>query len=151
MVIDSEYRKELVNWIGNIQFINPFAITLTMKSSNFRDFDQNYRHFSNRLNQSYLQSRYRRYQEQITNIPIREGVDGIRTHLHCILDNPFIDRDREFVKCIKDSWNKTFLSLPKIQIEKMRSDNWIGYITKFRSKSEYKDSVDWSNVHINKH
>ena len=78
------------------------------------------------------------------------GVNLIRPHVHCIIDNPFIDREKEFIKCIKESWTKTMFGQQKVQIDRMRSLNWLSYIMKFRSKKHFKDSVDWTNFHINK-
>ena len=150
MVIDSEYRKELIDWIGDIDFICPFSVTLSMKTHRYWEFNTNFRHFCNRLNQSYLQTRYRRYNERLTIIPTVEGGGNtnVRPHIHCIIDNPFIDREEEFVKCVRESWTKTMFGQQRIQVDRMRSNNWLGYIMKFKSKKNFKDSVDWSNFHV---
>ena len=78
------------------------------------------------------------------------GRTYIRPHVHCIIDNPFIDREKEFIKCIRESWGRTMFGQQKVQIDRMRSLNWLSYIMKFRSKKHFKDSVDWTNFHINK-
>ena len=152
MVIDSEYRDELLDWIGKVEFICPFSVTLSMREHRSWEFNRNFRHFCNRLNQSYLQNRYRRYKERLTIIPTMEGGGNtyIRPHVHCIIDNPFIDREKEFIKCIRESWGRTMFGQQKVQIDRMRSLNWLSYIMKFRSKKHFKDSVDWTNFHINK-
>jgi len=151
VVIDEVYKSEIRSWLGDIDFINPFAITLTLKSSNFRENNQNIRHFLNRLNQSYLQNSYRRYKKRLTVLVASEGNGDIRNHHHLIIDNPFLDRDREFVRKVRESWIKSELGLRKIEVEKMKGDGWIKYITKFKSKPIYKDSFDFENFHINKH
>ena len=149
MVIDSEYRKELIDWIGKVEFICPFSVTLSMKEHRSWEFNRNFRHFCNRLNQSYLQNSYRRYKKRLTVLVASEGNGDIRNHHHLIIDNPFIDRDREFVRKVRESWIKSELGLRKIEVEKMKGDGWIKYITKFKSKPIYKDSFDFENFHIN--
>ena len=78
------------------------------------------------------------------------GRTYIRPHVHCIIDNPFIDREKEFIRCIRESWGRTMVGQQKVQVDRMRSLNWLSYIMKFRSKKHFKDSVDWTNFHINK-
>ena len=68
-----DYQQEVRDWMKNIHFINPFAITLTMYTNDWRDYSQNFRHFMNRLNQSFLKSSHTRYGNKLTVIPIREG------------------------------------------------------------------------------
>ena len=119
MVNDLEYQKEIRDWIKDIELSNPFAITLTTFSNTKISHSQNFKHFMNRLNQSYLKNSYRRYNQKLTVIPIREGTNHIQTHIHCVIDNP-----------------------------PMYDKGWIDYMTKLTSKSDIKDSVDWSNVYI---
>ena len=90
MVIDEVYKSEIRSWLGDIDFINPFAITLTLKSSNFRENNQNIRHFLNRLNQSYLQNSYRRYKKRLTVLVASEGNGDIRNHHHLIFQLAYL-------------------------------------------------------------
>ena len=149
MISDLLYKSELRGWIKNVPFICPFAVTLTMKPNNSHFHSQSTRHFSNRLNQSYLQNSYRRQGKRLTVIPIKEGNSYIHTHFHLIIDNPYKERSDEFVGKVKSCWAKTGGSLPRILVEEMRDDIWIAYITKFKSKSNYRDCVDWDNVWVN--
>ena len=148
MVTYSDYQDEVRDWINKVDLINPFAITLTMYVNGWRDYSQNFRHFMNRLNQSFLKSSFRRYNKRLTVIPIREGTNHIQTHIHCVIDNPYRDRNREFVRLVKESWSKSVLGRPMIDIQPMYDKGWIDYMTKLTSKSDIKDSVDWSNVYI---
>ena len=145
-----DYQQEVRDWMRDIPFINPFAITLTMYTNEWRDYSQNFRHFMNRLNQSFLKSSNTRYGNKLTVIPIREGSKQTHTHYHCVIDNPYPDRNDEFVDLIKRSWGKTLLGLSKskyaIDIQPMYSTGWIEYITKCSSKSDIRDSVDWDNM-----
>ena len=111
MVNYSEYQTQVRDWMKDISFINPFAITLTMYSNDWRDYSQNFRHFMNRLNQSFLKSSNRRYGNKLTVLPIREGSKKTHTHYHCVIDNPYPERNDEFVELIRKSWGKTLLGL----------------------------------------
>lgn len=146
--LDVFYRDFMRDYIQQTDLKNPFAVTLTMNSVQWRSHSQNFRHFMNRLNQSFLKSGYRRYGKRLTVIPIIEGTRDVRPHYHCIIDNPFPERDREFVNTLKESWNKTLLGQSKVQVEPMESNKWISYITKLSSKSDIRESVDWENISL---
>lgn len=146
--LDVLYRDFMRDYIQQTDLKNPFAVTLTMNSVQWRSHSQNFRHFMNRLNQSFLKSGYRRYGKRLTVIPIIEGTRDVRPHYHCIIDNPFPERDREFVNTLKESWNKTLLGQSKVQVEPMESNKWISYITKLSSKSDIRESVDWENISL---
>jgi hypothetical protein len=62
---DVSYRLFVRDFIEDIEFSRPFAVTLTMNSVQWRSHSQNFRHFMNRLNQSFLKSGYRRYGKKI--------------------------------------------------------------------------------------
>ena len=70
---DVSYRLFVRDFIEDIEFSRPFAVTLTMNSVQWRSHSQNFRHFMNRLNQSFLKSGYRRYGKRLTVVPIIEG------------------------------------------------------------------------------
>ena len=147
-VNDLEYQKEIRDWIQDIELSNPFAITLTTFSNTKISHSQNFKHFMNRLNQSYLKNSYRRYNQKLTVIPIMEGSKHIQPHIHCVIDNPYPEKDAEFVRLVRQSWSKSVLGRPMIDIQPMYDQGWINYMTKLTSKSDIKDSVDWDNVHL---
>ena len=154
VVNDLEYQNKVRSWMKEVSFINPFAVTLTMYTNNWRDYSQNFRHFMSRLNQSFLKTSFRRYGNKLTVIPIMEGNNKTHTHYHCVIDNPYPERNEEFVDLIRESWGNTLLGMSKskysIDIQPMYSDGWIEYITKCSSKTDIKDSVDWDNMCVNK-
>ena len=65
---DISYQSFVRVFIHDIELSNPFAVTLTMNSCSWRTHSQNFRHFMNRLNQSYLKNGYRRYGNRLTVI-----------------------------------------------------------------------------------
>lgn len=148
MVNNLEYQQEIRDWMKDIELLNPFAITLTTFSNTKISHSQNFKHFMNRLNQSYLKNSYRRYNQKLTVIPIREGTNHIQTHIHCVIDNPYPEKNTEFVKLVKESWSKSVLGRPIIDIKLMYDNGWIDYMTKLTTKTDIKDSVDWSNLHV---
>ena len=150
MVNNFEYQQEIRDWIKDIELSNPFAITLTTFSNTKISHSQNFKHFMNRLNQSYLKNSYRKYKKKLTVIPIREGTKHIQTHIHCVIDNPYPEKNTEFVRLVKDSWCKSVLGRPIINIKPMYDKGWIDYMTKLTTKTDIKDSVDWSNVHVDR-
>lgn len=143
---DISYQSFVREFIHDIELSNPFAVTLTMNSCSWRTHSQNFRHFMNRLNQSYLQNGYRRYGNRLTVIPTREGTRYVRPHYHCVIDNPFPERNDEFRRLVKESWRKTSLGQPRVEVDPMRSDRWIEYMTKLYSKTNFRESIDWENL-----
>ena len=148
MINDLEYQQEIRDWMKDIELFNPFAITLTTFSNTKISHSQNFKHFMNRLNQSYLKNSYRKYKKKLTVIPIREGTKHIQTHIHCVIDNPYPEKNTEFVRLVKDSWCKSVLGRPMINIKPMYDKGWIDYVTKLTTKTDIKDSVDWSNLYV---
>ena len=81
---DVSYRLFVRDFIEDIEFSRPFAVTLTMNSVQWRSHSQNFRHFMNRLNQSFLKSGYRRYGKRpkflleriLANDPNNKRVEG---------------------------------------------------------------------------
>lgn len=148
-MIDGQlYQIDLREFLAGVDWVNPYAVTLTMSTNAWRDTSQNFRHFLNRLNQSYLDNRYRRYGERLSVVPIIEGTANSPIHYHCIIDNPYPDRDEAFLASIRQSWWTTELSKPEINIQRMHSDGWITYITKLRTKTDFTSCVDWQNTYF---
>ena len=65
VVNDLEYQNKVRSWLKEIDLINPFSITLTTFSSNKMSINQNFKHFINRLNQSFLKNSNRRYKQKL--------------------------------------------------------------------------------------
>ena len=143
-----EIERVLLDFLKGIHWENPFAVTLTMTTNVWRDVSQNFRHFMNRLNQRLLGNSFRLSGKSLRVLPIVEGDSIINPHYHCVIDNPFPDRDMEFVNSVRHAWWKTELRKPEVHVEKMKDDGWIDYIMKRRSKTSVMDSVDWQNTHL---
>jgi hypothetical protein len=144
-------RSVLIDFLKGIKWENPFAITTNMTPKVWRDVSQNFRHFMNRLNQRLLGNSFRRFGVRLRVLPIIEGCETSNPHYHCIIDNPFPDRDTEFTNAIKEAWWKTELGRTgrtNILVKRMEDDGWLRYMTKRRSKKSLLDSVDWQNTNI---
>ena len=144
----NEDELALLDFLKDVTWENPFAVTFTMAVNAWRDASQNFRHFINRLNQLFLGSAYRRFGKRLRVLPVLEGNQIISPHYHCVIDNPFPQRNADFIKSVRHAWWKTELRKPEIHIEPMKDDGWIDYILKRRSKPSVLDSVDWQNVNI---
>ena len=143
-----DIKKLLIEYFKQVDFKNPYAVTFTMIHKQWRDFNQNFRHFLNRLNQRIYGKSCRRYGNKITVIPIIEGTTTIRPHYHAVIDNPLIDREAEFRQNVIECWSKTELALPQLHLTQMTDEGWIDYIMKLRTKRNIFDSIDWDNVVI---
>lgn len=143
---DVSYRKSIRDYLRQVDLKNPFAITLTMNTVKWMSHSRNFRHFMNRLNQSYLQNSYRKYGNRLTVIPVKEENSTVRPHYHCVIDNPFPERDREFVNLVKTCWKETVLGQGQIDIQRMVDFGWIDYMTKLEKKGNIADSIDWENM-----
>ena len=146
---DMVYRDSIRHFFKEIHLNDPFAITLTMKNNQFRSHSENFRHFMNRLNQSYLGNAYRKQRKRLTVIPIIEANLLVKPHYHCVIDNPYPERSTLFVDLVRTCWSETLLGQRQIDIQKMENLGWIDYMTKLAKKGNIADSVDWINVHIN--
>lgn len=153
-----EYQQAFREFADLSRFANPIAVTLTMKQgikigSSFqwlsREFAiQNYRHFMNLLNVEVFGKRFKRHGVRIQTIPILEGDNLSRLHFHCVMDRPDeIDIDR-FSWMIETCWKRTDWGYNQIDIQPSCNDGWTKYISKYRGKTDYIDSFDWSNTHL---
>ena len=148
MYKSNHLKNIVVDWIGEVSFTNPYAITLTMRVNRFNDISQNLRYFMKRLNRRYLKSSHERGGKCLKVFPILEGNDVVNYHYHLIIDNPFFNRNEEFEETIKECWRKTPLYNSSIDIKSMKDKGWIRYMMKSRSKKSIMDSIDWCNTHI---
>ena len=149
MINDLDYKKELIDWFKQIypSLNNPFAITLTKPNTHYSHQSQ-IKHFMNKLNSSYLKSRYRRYGERLDVIAIKEGSKYKKTHFHLIISNPFLKRDKEFIRLINDCWNSVGGGKYN-DVKKMYSFGYMEYISKLSSKSDIKNSIVYMDLNNN--
>lgn len=157
-----QYRTAIKSFIDLNKFTNPFSVTLTLKQSVLNhegpysvhtriDRDkaiQNFRHFMNLMNSKVYGHSSQRHGTKIQVIPLLEGDTGTsRLHYHCIIDCPRPSQVLTFPSLIKDCWMMTNYGYKQIDVQRQSDNGWVDYITKFRGKSEYDQSIDWSNFH----
>lgn len=139
----------------------PHAVTLTMKQGRQVDSGRssmhlvltpheaevNMRHFINRLSKKVFGNAASRYGKAVPIIPALEGGNGKRLHYHAVIDCPRDDLLGQFPAMIQDTWLETPWSLRETDIQTYADAGWVNYISKLRDKTNYADSIDWSNVH----
>lgn len=148
-------RSAVVGMMDITNWDCPFAVTLTLKlayyDGNTRiplssyDASKSLRHFLNLMNKSVLSKAAMRRGEKLNCIAvIEEG--NVRPHFHLCMDKPADFSDEHFIALIESCWRKTNFGYSETDIR--RCDvGWISYITKYRTKSAYADSIDWLNFH----
>lgn len=134
---------------------SPFAVTLTLKQAHYDgltrvalgpyEASKNLRHFLNLVNKSVLTKAELRRGEKLNCIPVIE--DGnVRPHFHLCLDKPAELSDEHFIALIETCWRKTKFGYTETQIKRCDA-GWLNYMTKYKTKSAYADSIDWMNFH----
>jgi hypothetical protein len=145
-------KKSFIEYTNLIEWINPQAITLTLKQRvenigiDIINASINFRHFINRLNRWFYGSAADRYNKSIQVVPIIEHNASTRYHYHAAIERPdHIDMD-EFKVAIGECWLKTKWGYNHIDIQPMTDIGWIEYISKIKSKREYDLAIDWANL-----
>jgi hypothetical protein len=141
-------------------------VTLTLKQA--RQFEgggwlriddypcrQAFRHFMNLLNRAVYGAAYRRHRKQIRVLPVLEKgelwtralrswerrIPG-RWHIHCAMELPsHLDAIR-LEKLIRDCWAKVEWGYRRILVRDGANVGWIGYMLKYRQKSEFDGYLD---------
>lgn len=153
----------LRNWISQQNFVQPFAVTLTLRQCitvpngtpaakmwiNETLASQNLRHFLNKLNRSIFGKAALRFKKSVACIPVLEGGDFRRLHYHLLIDCPRADLVESFPDIIAHHWRSTNWGYHQLDCQRDPDAGWVNYITKFRDKPNYTDSIDWTNLHIN--
>jgi hypothetical protein len=146
MNFNNEYRKAFIEMASSHQWIDPFAVTLTMRWQSWRQHSQNFRHFMNRLNTQIHGNAYKRYGRRLSVLPVIEGTHRDHPHYHCVIDNPRSDNRVWFEANIFKCWNQTELGLPEMSITPEADIGWIRYMAKPRDKDNYNEAFDWENA-----
>ena len=152
------HQLEIRNFINKIKFEYPISVTLTEKEkiygyqNNIFYIDgirsvRNTKHFLNRLNQMIFKNSFRRFNKKLKSFVVMEGTSK-NHHIHLILDKPHRIGYEEFCYLIDHCWSKTIFGNPHTYIQKITSNGWLNYITKYRSKTEFLTDIDWENTHI---
>jgi len=146
-----EARNELREWLNNYSWINPFAITLTLKQRfNGIPLDKyiaqnQVRNFLNRISTKIFGNNYKRRKQNLNRIATAETAG--RLHYHLFLDLPnYKLPDTETL--IKQNWNPRIIDFAynKHKVEEITSPTgWIKYITKFKNEN---DELDLTNTYL---
>lgn len=143
------------NWVSSKMFDDGVNVTFTAKQYVDGDrldeirLQRNFRYFKNELNSKVFGNAYRRYGKELKMLVIQEESNHQRLHLHTIIERPDRIDEEIFSSLIRNCWEKTRFGYREIDIEypsdQQRTEGWLGYIMKRRSKHIYGDGLDLMN------
>lgn len=146
-------RREIIKMSDTSRWRNPIAVTLTLRlrnksssaiaSVNQIAASQNLRHFLNVLSRKTLGKKRVRRGERLKCIPIYEDKD-VHPHFHLCMEMPETHTFEQFTIAINDAWQKTNFGYHEFDVQRCDT-GWVSYINKYRTKSNYADSIDWMN------
>ena len=140
------------DFLYQIHFRNPVAVTLTMKQfSQGQWIDEiscsvNLRHFLNRLNKKVFGNGFGRYRKRLQVVAVQEWSSTHRLHLHLIISRPDQLNLAQFVALVRDCWSKTRFGYYEAYFEDCADTGWLDYMLKGRTKSDLADFIDWTNL-----
>lgn len=106
---------------------------------------QNFRHFTNVLNQRVYGSAAQRHGKRLPVIPVLEGSALKRLHYHALIDCPRDDLLATFPSLIVRTWMATQWGYNENQVIPSADTGWINYMTKLRDKPDFGTDIDWLN------
>jgi hypothetical protein len=112
--------------------------------------------FSCKLNQRVFRnsSRKHRGDRKITFVAVAEGGElstGTHLHYHAMIGIPHLFTAQEFGATCKEVWQGlTRAGREQNTFKEMWSNDWVGYILKWRTKASLSDCVDLRTFHIAK-
>jgi hypothetical protein len=151
-------RSSFLKWANSLTWRRPFAITLTFKqgivsNSTYIPLDsvaasKNIHYFLTFLNRRALGKASQRRGLRLTSVGSFERTEGTGLHAHFCIDKPHHLSDENFQGLIVTSWNRTLFGNVQTDAKPCTDlPGWISYIAKYKTKSDYADSIDWMNVH----
>ena len=152
---DVELRRAFLKFCQTKIWANPQAVTLTFKQGRqvgliwvrlTRDAaQQNLRHFRNVIHKQLGRHGFPKG-APLRCVPVFEGTDLVRTHVHLMLDRPNCIQSGEYADLIQRAWQRTFWGHRLTTVEPCHDhEGWLVYISKLRKKEEFADAVDWTN------
>lgn len=157
-------KSDYLDFFDNRRVPNAIAVTLTLKqrieSNDYKGrfganldlikVSENTRQFMNRLNKRVFGNGFVRYGKRLSVIPVNEGDESIRHHVHMTLERPDRLSLIEFEKLVSECWSKTKFGYNNIQINPIDDYvGWVSYTLKIKTKGEgLQSSVDWDNVFL---
>jgi len=156
------YQNSLRNFLGQVSFAEPVAITLTLKQGvrlnsagqdtyvalDTNSASQNLRHFLNLLNAHYLGKRAKRFGERMPVISVLEGTRSKRFHYHLMADWPKNESRDLIAGRVGHLWGRTQWGYNECHVRLNADRGWINYITKLKDKSDLSSSIDWENCFL---
>ena len=106
---------------------------------------ENLKHFLNLVNRAVYGKSGVRKKYRVNCLPALEDYN-VRPHYHLCLDKPERMTMEQFTLIIHQSWSKTYFGFKEIDV-KICDGGWIGYMTKYKTKENFADSIDWLNYH----
>jgi hypothetical protein len=103
----------------------------------------------NLLNRKVYGQSFKRHGKRVQVIPVLEGGGQDRFHYHCVIDCPKDELIDEYPFLIEECWSATDYGYHQIDVQSNSDDGWVSYITKYRTKTEFDQSIDWINLHQN--
>lgn len=149
------------DWLGHRDWKNPFAVTLNLKQAakietdhgptyvrlNEQHASQNLKHFINKVTKHYLGNAGRRFGKRLPILPVLEGGNGQRLHYHLLIDLPETAHIDDVYPLFALTWMRTDWGYGQVNIQQNPDAGWLNYITKFRSKVDVGESIDWMNLY----
>jgi hypothetical protein len=98
----------------------------------------------NRLDRAIYRNAVQRFNKRVRRIPFLEHGEDRGWHCHMVIEQPVGMLDVRFAQIVEESWSRSDWSsgLPDIR---SAEPNVVGYLTKYRSKSEMES---WSDTII---
>jgi hypothetical protein len=135
---------------------DPFAVTLTLKNARREgeywigrkdgDAQRNLGHFLNVLRKKF-ERRGLSKTKGLQCVPVLEGNDDVREHLHLIIDKPACVGIEEFHALISAEWSRTHWGHARVDIRPCYdTEGCLKYYLKLCTKSDYAAAIDWTNV-----
>jgi hypothetical protein len=149
-------QKETRTFFNNLSWTDPVAVTLTLKKARFQNgvwikadeivYSQNLRHFLNVLNKKLYGGRSRKGWHLSVASVLEAGASD-KPHFHLLLDKPPHLSCEVFACLIQEIWSKTHWGHKIVDVSPEGGERWINYITKFRTKRDFGDAINWQNTH----
>jgi len=100
------------------------------------------------LDRKILKSAASRHGKELVYVPVIEGQNpGEVIHYHCVIVAPAWLTLDHMSTAVKDAWMSTGLAGFEIDVQPMRDDGWLAYMSK-RAWNVNQDCVDIDNVRL---
>jgi hypothetical protein len=147
------YQDAVQGMVNFRDWVNPLAITLTLRQSLMVDVGQpqyinanlakqNVRHFMNVLNSKLLSKAERRFGLKLGAAFVSEHDRDKRLHYHGLIECPKWEMLPKMRKLVHQTWTKTTWGYNQIAL-KLADDDWQGYCFKAQTKPDYAGAIEF--------